>query len=139
MASLDFSSYRSTLSNQVNSRPSSNLPTFKKPSITLKDQLSSLQEKVNSAKQQMKLNISGVEKSFMKKEEESPSKYISSTSISVESAGMDFREEEGKQEGLKRYTSAMIKPKNIHSLNSNPYITAKNSQYYITEAIRAMH
>lgn len=96
MASLDFSSYRSTLSNQVNSRPSSNLPTFKKQSITLKDQLSSLQEKVNSAKQQMKLNISGVEKSFLKKEEESPTKVVSSTSISVESAGRDFREEEGR-------------------------------------------
>ena len=96
MASLDFSSYRSTLSNQVNTRPSSNLPTFKKQSITLKDQLSSLQEKVNSAKQQMKLNISGVEKSFLKKEEESPTKVVSSTSISVESAGRDFREEEGR-------------------------------------------
>ena len=96
MASLDFSSYRSTLSNQVNSRPSSNLPTFKKQSITLKDQLSSLQEKVNSAKQQMKLNISGVEKSFLKKEEESPTKVVSSTSISAESAGRDIREEEGR-------------------------------------------
>ena len=56
MTSLDFSNYRSTLSNNIQSRPSSNIPSFKKQSYNLKDQLSSLQDKVNLAKKQLKLN-----------------------------------------------------------------------------------
>ena len=60
MASLDFSNYRSTLSNSYQVRPATNLPSFKKQSNTLKDQLSSLQDKVNLAKRQMKLNTTVV-------------------------------------------------------------------------------
>ena len=68
----------------------SNITTFKKESSTLKEQITSLQEKVNAAKANMRLNTSlRIKPSF--KEEEKTEKAASNTSITLESTRVEAK------------------------------------------------